>query len=386
MSRSKVLDMGKVADEDAWILDRPRVKGSPLNEKRASIQSSPPTVADVAQLAGVGAITVSRVVNGNRHVSVEKRKRINAAIKKLGYRPNQAARVLKGHRARMIGLIVPDLSDPFFGMCAAAAEEFAFGRGYMTLIVASQRNAEVEKNEVDMMLGQNIAGLVIVPSLPNDRLQLLTSNGIPIVALDRPLEGLIADEVVVDNLGGAQTAVEHLVWHGHRKIACIGYDKNYYSISQRILGYTNVLTRAGLKPALYDDASTPEAVGKIIQSWRQAKDRPSALFSLNNVTTLRVLQALKESGIKIPDAMAVIGFDDFSLAPLLSPPLTAIRQPAQVLGTQAAKLLFDHIENAEGDQERTGVKMVLPVEFVIRTSCGCTCGPIRDDHVAYFVS
>ena len=104
----------------------------------------------------------------------------------------------------------------------------------------------------------------------------------------------------------------------------------------------------------------------------EASEGPaSALFSLNNVTTLRVLQALKESGIKIPDEMAVIGFDDFSLAPLLSPPLTAIRQPAQVLGTQAAKLLFDHIENVEGYQERTRVKIVLPVEFIIRTSCGC---------------
>jgi LacI family transcriptional regulator len=99
------------------------------------------------------------------------------------------------------------------------------------------------------------------------------------------------------------------------------------------------------------------------------------LFSLNNVTTLRVLQALKESGIKIPDEIAVVGFDDFSLAPLLSPPLTAIRQPAQVLGTQAAKLLFDRIENPEGEQERAGVKMVLPVEFIIRTSCGCEGGP-----------
>ena len=120
--------------------------------------------------------------------------------------------------------------------------------------------------------------------------------------------------------------------------------------------------------------STPEAVGEIIQSWMKAKDRPSAVFSLNNVTTLRVLQALKESGIKIPDAMAIVGFDDFSLAPLLSPPLTAIRQPAQVLGTQAAKLLFDHIENAGGRSDRTGVKMVLPVEFIIRRSCGCGNG------------
>src|SRR5271156_7160719 len=100
-----------------------------------------PTVADVARLAGVGAITVSRVVNETSYVSADKKKRIREAIRKLGYRPNQAARVLKGNRARMIGLIVPDLSDPFFGLCAAAVEEFAFERGYMTLIVASQRSA-----------------------------------------------------------------------------------------------------------------------------------------------------------------------------------------------------------------------------------------------------
>jgi len=271
----------------------------------------------------------------------------------------------------MIGLIVPDLSDPFFGMCAAAVEEFAFERGYMTLIVASQRNEEVEKNEVDMMMGQNIAGLVIVPSLPNDRLRLLSSSGIPIVALDRPLQGLIGDEVVVDNLGGAQTAVEHLLWHGYKKIACIGYDKNFYSIGQRILGYTNVLRAAGLKPELYDEARTADAVGKIVHSWIRPAKRPEAVFSLNNVTTLRTLQALRKEELPIPGAIAIVGFDDFSLAPLLSPPLTAIRQPAHALGTQAASLLFEHIENARESQKKSGTRIVLPVEFAIRATCGC---------------
>jgi LacI family transcriptional regulator len=342
-----------------------------LNESRKSKQSSPPTVADVARLAGVGAITVSRVVNGNGYVSLEKGKRVRAAIKKLGYRPNQAARVLKGRRAQMIGLIVPDLSDPFFGMCAAAVEEFAFERGYMTLIVASQRDEEVEKNELDMMMGQNIAGLVIVPSLPNDRLKMLASSGIPIVALDMPLQGLTGDEVVVDNLGGAQIAVEHLVWHGHKRIACIGYDKNFYSIGQRILGYTNVLKAAGLKPYISDEAWTIEAVGKIVHSWARKADRPTAVFSLNNVTTLRVLQAFREEGLHIPNTIAIVGFDDFSLAPLLSPPLTAIRQPAHVFGAQAAMLLFKRIEHTEDRERLTRTRMVLPVEFVIRGSCGC---------------
>jgi len=351
--------------------DLRRVKGASLKEQRVSKQSSPPTVADVAEFAGVGAITVSRVVNGNGYVSAEKQKRVKAAIKKLGYRPNQAARILKGHRARMIGLIVPDLSDPFFGMCAAAVEEFAFERGYMTLIVASQRNTEIEKNEVDMMMGQNIAGLVIVPSLPNDRLKMLASSGIPIVALDRPLQGLIGDEVVVDNLGGAETAVQHLLWHGYKKIACIGYDKNFYSISQRILGYTNVLKMAELKPDIYDEASTSEAVSKIIRSWMQAKDRPSAVFSLNNVTTSRVLQALQDEGFPIPDSIAIVGFDDFPLAPLLRPALTAVRQPAHDLGIRAVKLLFERLESVEDDPPQAGTRTVLPVEFIIRQSCGC---------------
>jgi LacI family transcriptional regulator len=242
----------------------------------------------------------------------------------------------------------------------------------MTLIVASQRNEEVEKNEVDMMMGQNIAGLVIVPSLPNDRLRILSSSGIPIVALDRPLQGLVGDEVIVDNLGGAQTAVEHLLWHGHKKIACIGYDKNFYSISQRILGYTNVLRTAGLKPDIYEEAATVEAISKIVRSWTRAVHRPSAVFSLNNVTTLRVLQALREEGLSIPDEIAIVGFDDFSLAALLSPPLTAIRQPAHVLGIQAAKLLFERIESAHDGEQRAGLRTVLPVELIVRASCGCT--------------
>jgi LacI family transcriptional regulator len=132
---------------------------------------------------------------------------------------------------------------------------------------------------------------------------------------------------------------------------------------------------AGLKLDICDDASTVEDVGKIVRSWTRAARRPTAVFSLNNVTTLRVLQAFKEEGLQIPDEIAIVGFDDFSLAPLLSPPLTAIRQPAHVLGIRAAKLLFERIENGE---QRAGTKIVLPVEFIIRSSCGCFAGQERN--------
>jgi LacI family transcriptional regulator len=334
-------------------------------------KSSMPTVADVARLAGVGAITVSRVVNNTSYVSADKQKRIREAIRKLGYRPNQAARVLKGNRAKMIGLIIPDLADLFFGKCAAAIEEYASSHGYMTLIVASNRSEELQKNEVVMMMGQNVAGLIVVPSLPSESLRQLTEMEVPIVAFDRPLEGAIADEVVVENLGGAQTAVKHLVEHGHKRIACVGYDKTTYAIGHRILGYTDAMRASRLKPEIYDEVETLEDTIKIVRRWKKSHERPTAVFSLNNVSTRHLLWALREVDLAIPKDIALIGFDDLELGALLSPPLTVIRQPASNLGVQASKLLFERIAAAKRPEGGFGIKLVLPVEFVIRGSCGC---------------
>ena len=335
-------------------------------------KSSMPTVADVARLAGVGAITVSRVVNGTSYVSAEKKKKIRAAINKLGYRPNQAARILKGQRARIIGLIVPDLADLFFGKCASAIEDFASARGYMTLIVASKRNQEFQENEVAMMIGQKVAGLIIVPSLPSESLRQLSETGVPIVALDRPLEGVTSDEVVVENLGGAQAAVDHHIWHGHKRIACVGYEKESYSISHRTLGYTNAMQIARLKPEIYDEIETLAATLKLVRRWKKSQDRPTAIFSLNNVTTRHLLYALREVDLAIPQKIALIGFDDLELGELLSPSLTVVRQPAANLGTQSARLLFERIGATTRPEDGFGIKLVLPVEFVIRSSCGCS--------------
>jgi len=330
-----------------------------------------PTVADVARLAGVGAITVSRFVNGTSYVSAEKKKKIQAAIKKLGYRPNLAARILKGQRARIIGLIIPDLADPFFGKCASAIEDYAAKRGYMTLIVSSKRDAGLQEKELTMLLGQQVAGLVIVSSLPSQTLRQFTDSNIPIVALDQPMPGTLADEVLVENFAGAQVAVEHLISHGHKRIACVGYDRTSEAIGQRILGYTSTMKSAKLRPEVYEKVESLQQTVRTVNQWKKASDRPTAVFSLNNVTTRHLLHALREAEITIPQKMALIGFDDLELASLLSPGLTVIRQPAVELGTQAARLLFEHINATQQDEGRFGIKLVLPVEFVIRGSCGC---------------
>jgi len=337
-------------------------------------KSSIATVADVARAAGVGAITVSRAVNGNGYVSEEKRKRIAVAIKKLGYRQNQAARVLKGNRARMIGVIIPDLADSFFGKCASAIESYAASHGYMTLIVASNRDRRLQRREVDMMVGQNIAGLIVVPSFPAVDIKPLTEMSVPIVAIDRPAPGTAADEVVVENLEGSKVAVSHLIDHGHQRIACVGYDKDSFAISRRIQGYVAAMKGARLKPEIYDEVSTLDETSKLLRKLLKKIDHPTAIFSLNNVATQHVLCALRHLGISVPKKMALIGFDDLELASLLPSPLTVVRQPALNLGNQAARLLFDRIAGTKMTEGDFGVKLVLPVEFVIRSSCGCAAG------------
>jgi len=329
-----------------------------------------PTAADVAKLARVGAITVSRVVNGIGYVSNEKKKRIQDAIRTLGYVPNQAARVLKGNRARIIGLIIPDLADPFFSKCAAAVETYAASQGYMTLILTAGRNPEMEEHEVSMIIHHNVAGMIVVPSFGEKSFEALTRTNIPLVALDRPLGPSMSDEVVVENLGGAQVAVNHLIEHGHKKIACVGYDENTYAISHRVLGYTQAMKAAKLRSETYLEIKTLDDALKLVRRWKKSKFAPTAVFALNNVATKNLLLAFREEEVSVPDQIAIIGFDEPEMAELLSAPLTVVRQPAAELGIQAARILFERIGSASLPRDSFGVKLVLPVEFVIRESCG----------------
>lgn len=331
-----------------------------------------PTIADVARESGVGTMTVSRVVNGGKSVSTATAAKVRAAIKKLGYEPNEAARILKGQAPRTIGLIVPDLADTFFSICAHAVQQMAAKHGYMTLLLASERDRESEAKELAMMKSRNIAGILIVPSNPGciSQLRELRARGIPVVMLDRTYPGLDAGEVMVENREGTKKAINHLIDHGHRSILCVGYDSEFNSISQRIEGYESAMTEAGLKPqfAVVEEGAL---VGpQVLKRLRSAKP-PTALFSLNNVTTTQVLGMLQRENIRIPQEVAIIGFDDFELAPLLAVPLTAVRQPAAELGRSATRLILDWVRSHSTDMRSARARIVLPTELVIRRSCGC---------------
>jgi LacI family transcriptional regulator len=271
--------------------------------------------------------------------------------------------MLKGQRARMIGLVVPDLADSFFATCANAVQEVAGANGYMTLIVTSERSVETESNEIAMMAARRIAGLLIVPSREDadKRLRDLEHADIPVVALDRILEGVDAGQVIVENAGGAEEAVRHLIAHGHRRIACIGFDAKVYTIHQRILGYRRAMKEAGLKAEIWGNITTATATETLLRRLMAEADPPTALFTLNNVTTIHALQAVRAMQLRLPADLAMIGFDDLELAPLLDTPLTA------------ARMLFDMIRHAHdvGTRAEPERRIVLPTELILRASCGC---------------
>lgn len=334
-----------------------------------------PTILDVAKKAGVGLMTVSRVINNNASVRPATRKKVQAAIAELGYRQNEAARLLKGQRAMTIGLIVPDLSDVFFASCAHTIQQIARSHGYMTLVVASERDGELEVHEAELMADRKVAGMLIVTSTSmneDQRLKALQQSGLAIVAFDRPLTGIDTDAVVVENRQGAEDAVRHLIEHGHRSIACFGYDHSVYTVRERIEGYANRMRASGLRPQLFPEINTLEDTHAWVQKVIRGKDRPTAIFSLNHRSSVHLLQAMSEKKVAIPKEVALIGFDDFDLSSVVIPPLTTVTQSPVELSRRSMALLLERIQHTSEGIEFTPAKIVLPVKLVIRSSCGCT--------------
>lgn len=341
-----------------------------------------PTIADVARESGVGSMTVSRVLNGGKYVSAEAEKRVRVAIQKLGYHPNEAARILRGQAPRTIGLVVPNLADPFYSACAHAAQQMALKHGYATLLLTCETDVDAEDRALALLRSRNAAtGVLIFPSRLDSAVQLLEmqAKGVPVVTLDRTIPGLHAGEVMVENAEGAEKAVDHLILHGHKSILCVGYDSQLNSIAQRIEGYRKAIEAAGLKPQVLlagDAAAVPRLVLKRLRS----ADAPSALFSLNNVTTTHLLHLLQREEIHVPKQVAIVGFDDFDLAALLAVPLTAVRQPAAEIGRSGTRLLLNLIQARLSGANGNGAdgmssRIVLPTELVIRRSCGCDAPP-----------
>lgn len=333
---------------------------------------------DVARAASVGTMTVSRVLNGSQHVMPQTAERVREAVARLGYRPNEMARALRNFKSRTIGLLLPNLYDTFYATCAHALNIVAKEHGYTVLLTLTNDDSAHEYNEAQRMMQRHVEGLVVIPASSDVcRLGEPEFGEIPVVTLDRPLPAGAAgqvDSVLTENEIGAFLATRHLIEvHGIRRILFLGHKPSLYTMERRCKGYSDAMAEAGLPVSTNFHCTsykaTMDAIGKALNSPR----RPEALLSANNLTTRQALSALLHLRLRVPEEIALVGFDDLELGDLLHPALTVVRQPATELGQAAGRILFSKL-NKQSPSPGV-VQTVLPVELVLRHSCGCPYKP-----------
>jgi LacI family transcriptional regulator len=327
-------------------------------------------MTDVAKAAGVSTMTVSRAINQNPNVSDETRRRVFAAIEQLHYHRNELARALREKRTHQIGLLVPNLFDPFFANCSHAIGVVAKQHNYSVIIATSHEDPDAEFEEAHRMLHRKVEGVLVIPAasaLGPSRLLSAEFDNLPIVAFDRPLEGQRYDTVLVQNKNGGRIATQHLIGLGHKRIALFSFEPVLFTMRTRQQGYREAMLAAQLKPDVRTVTYSIETSISTLRALLASKRPPTALFCANSLITQHVLHGLQALKIDIPGSMALVGFDDFETADLLQPGITLVRQPVESLGRTAAEVLFARLN---GKNEAPSKRIVLPVELVVRGSCG----------------
>jgi LacI family transcriptional regulator len=321
---------------------------------------------DVATSAAVSVKTVSRVVNGERGVSTATAARVDAAIARLGFTRNDIARSLRSGRAGALGLVIEDVANPFYSAIARAVEDAAHARGHILITGSCEEDPTRERQLVLRLLRRLVDALLMVPA-GNDHRYLLPELGaeVPIVFLDRPPRDVDTDTVLLDNVGGARAAVEHLLRQGHERIAFVGDSPELFTAAERLAGYRAALADADVElrqelvqPGSHDAEHAEATVRALLEL--PAERRPTALFTTNNRNTVGALRALRHA----PRPLALVGFDDFELADMLATPVTVVRHAPEEMGRIGAELAYarldDHVPQT---QHRT-----IPCELVIRGS------------------
>jgi LacI family transcriptional regulator, galactose operon repressor len=323
---------------------------------------------DVARAAGTSTAVVSYVLNdGPRNVSPQTRERVLRAIAELGYRPNRMASALRSRRSRVLGMIVPDNSNPFFAELTNAVEDTAFELGYVLLVGNACEQADREAQYIRTFLGYQVDALLVIGVVNRAPHDLLSRASVPVVVLDRlePHEGLFA--VAIDNQGGAAHATRHLIEHGYRSVGCIAGPTDAPVSVARRAGWQAAVDEAGLASAGHAVVCGPftreggyEAALRLLRHRR----RPRALFVSSDQQAVGVLRAADELGLSVPGDLALFSFDGTQEAAFTTPPLSTIRQPFTLI----ARTAISHALAATASTPQT---TVLPYEVELRRSCGC---------------
>lgn len=322
-----------------------------------------PTITDVARAARVSTGTVSHVLSGARYVRPETRARVEQAIDELGFRPSTIARALTSRRTRTAGMVVPDVTNPFFSDLIWQVERALAGAGYALIFGNSANDPEHERRYLESLLERRVEAAVLVVTADVDAALLQrVADEIPSVLVDR--EGAArADAVVGDNARGTAAAVDHLVRLGHRRIALVNGDERLPTAGERRAGVEAALARHGLEPAARTAGAFTLASG-FAQMQELLDDPPTAVCAGNDLLAMGVLKAALEDGLRVPDDLSVVGYDDIAYAAFTSPPLTTVRQPGRRMGTEAARLLLSRLGGYGGAPRR----VVVHPELVVRGS------------------
>lgn len=319
---------------------------------------------DVAALAGVGLSTVSRVVSGHGPVSADKIAAVERAIHELDFRRNDFARNLRTGTSETIGVVVTQISDPYYSTMVGSIEAVAQQRNVLALLASATDDPSEAERVMKRLLSRRLDGLVVVLPESTDAsfLQREMDEGIPLVFVDRPPTNLVGDNVVVDNRAGMVAAVRHLALHGHRRIGCLAHVVGSFTSSERVAGYYEGMRAVGLEPdprlvtVVADTAAECEAA---VAAMDALPEPPTALIATNSRTTKAFLAAT----IGAPPR-GFIGFDDFDTAAVVSPSLTTIAQDPAAVGRAAAELLFQRIDGLDGPVR----SVMLGTHLVHRTS------------------
>ncbi len=333
------------------------------------------TTRDVARRAGVSASTVSHVLNATRFVSDDLRQRVRHAMDELGYEPNAVARSLKVNRSATVGLLISDISNPFFTELVRSVEDVAQANGYTVILCNTDENPANEETYLRELRARRVDGLLVTPtSGPHDYLGKLAHTRFPIVFLDRDAGSLPVPTVLLDNEAAAYAAVRHLLGLGHSRIEAVVGRPLISTTTERLEGYLRALGDADVavdERLIVNGWSRIDGGAAATDTLMTLEERPTALFSGNNLMTIGALGALEAHGLVVPDDVALVGIDDFPWASVLRPQLTTVAQPTYELGSTAAELLLGLMR---GTGQGHAQRVVLPGRLIVRESCGA---PLR---------
>ena len=328
------------------------------------------TIHDVARLAGVSPITVSRVINNSGYISQQTRARVKAAIIELGYAPNIIARSLRSKRTNTLALVLTDITNPFFTAIARGVEDTASDAGFTVIYCNTDESVEEETKNLQLLMQKQVDGILLVPARSISRsIELIKEQGTPVVILDRRVPNVDADVVRCDSVEGAYKLIKLLINQGHRRIAVLSGPQGVSTADDRVAGYQKAMVEAGIS----DDGLVFYGTYTLTSGYEMAKrvlslsPQATALFAANNFIAIGALKALRDSGLKVPGDISVVAFDDLPSTWIVEPFLTVVTQPPYEMGCQATQLLLNRIR---GEAPSACQEIILPIELIVRHSNG----------------